>query len=258
MDGLVVTQKDIEEYLNQRSGLTENTRSTYRARLNQLYDLLPQDKTIHRGTIKSIGETLLQRRYSKQAVNIVLAAADGFVVWSGHPEFQAVARYAQDDLPQPELTRTEYQRLLMAAKRLNREREYLLIKTIVLTGSNLPELMALTAEDVKKGKILVGTEVHTLPQPLQAELISYAHRHPGTGPLFQNYRGDALTRTAVTQAIKGLSREAQVAENKCNPRCLRRLYQETQSHYRDMMQSLMDQASTRQLESEQRLIGWAE
>ena len=150
MDGLVVTQKDIEEYLNQRSGLTENTRSTYRARLNQLYDLLPQDKTIHRGTIKSIGETLLQRRYSKQAVNIVLAAADGFVVWSGHPEFQAVARYAQDDLPQPELTRTEYQRLLMAAKRLNREREYLLIKTIVLTGSNLPELMALTAEDVKK------------------------------------------------------------------------------------------------------------
>ena len=64
MEGLLVTRNTIEEYLNARPALTENTRSTYRARLNQLYDLLPQDKIIRRGTIQSTGELLLQRGYS--------------------------------------------------------------------------------------------------------------------------------------------------------------------------------------------------
>ncbi|MBQ7278947.1 MAG: hypothetical protein IJR17_07125 [Clostridia bacterium] len=256
MEGLLVTRNTIEEYLNARPALTENTRSTYRARLNQLYDLLPQDKIIRRGTIQSTGELLLQRGYSKKAVNVVLAVADGFVVWSGHPEFQAVTRYEPEDTPQPLLSRSEYQRLLMAARRLGRERDYLLIKTIALTGANLPEVLSLDGRSLAAGTLCVSGEPRPIPRPLQEELTSYARRHPSPDAVFQSHRGAPLSRVAVTQAIKSLAGEARVEESKCNPRCLRKLYLDTQAHYRTMVQTLMDQTAARQLESEQRLIGW--
>ena len=260
--GLKITPNLIEEYVASRTqdGLKSNTISTYRAKLHQMYDALPEDKTIYRGTILSIADRMREDNYSMQAINVVLAIADSFVTWCGCPELQAVVRMKVEDSIQPEITRSEYLRLLSAAKRLDRERDYLIVKTIALTGANLTELLSLAREDVERGWLMSGAgESRRIPQALQEELLDYIERNDlSTGAIFRNLRdGSPISRIAVTHAVNSLARSAMVDDVKCNPRCLRKLYQETQAGYREMMQALVDQAQERQLEKEQRISGWS-
>ena len=52
---------------------------------------------------------------------------------------------------QPELTRTEYLRLLQVARTLDRERAYLLVKVFALTGLRLGNLHQMTVEAATEG-----------------------------------------------------------------------------------------------------------
>lgn len=261
MDGLQMTVELLQEYLAacRAKGLSENTLSTYRARLTQFYALLPEDKTIRRGTIQTVAEQMRRTGYSVPASNLLLSAADGFVLWCDHPELQSAKRLEAEETVQPEITRAEYQRLLSAAKRADRERDYLLIKTIALTGVNLQELTALTLQDVERGWLTVNHgEMRRIPTALRGELKAFAGRIGATGTLFQTGKGTPLNRVAVTNAVKSLSKPARVDEEKCNPRCLRKLWQDTQAHFVEMMQTLVDQAQERLIETEQRATGWSD
>ena len=260
-EGLQINEELIEAYIGARrsDGLKPNSLSTYRAKLYQLQNLLPEDKTIYRGAIKELGIQMHEEGYSAQAVNVFLATADSFVVWCGRPELQAAYRLKVEDSVQPEITRSEYLRLLSAAKRNGKERDYLIIKTIVLTGINIQELLLLTEDQVRTGWIESDSvDSIRIPEILRNELISYADRNvTDGGPIFRKMReGSALTRGGINHAVKSLAHSAKVDETKCNPRCLRKLYQDTQLHYHEMMQTLVDQAQERQLEKEQRISGW--
>ena len=65
-----------------------------------------------------------------------------------------------------------------------------------------------------------------------------------------------LGRTAVTDSMKQLCRDARVEEEKVNPRCLRRLWQTTQDGIRAQLDRLVEQAWDSLLETEQMSIGW--
>lgn len=257
---LCMTPELIEKYLQARrsDGLTEETIQNYRGKLNKVYNFLPEgSKTIYRGTIRSLAGTSLEHGFSTQATNVLLAAADGFVIWCGHPELQAFMRLERDPVIQPELTRTEYLRLLSAAKSAGKERDYLIIKTIVLTGVRAAELVAMTVEEAERGWVTNGEENRRIPAPLKQELLSFAKRNGIlSGPLFRGNRETCMCRSSVTLALNSLSDIAQVDEKKCNPRCLRRLYQQTQEQYQEMAQTIVDQARERMLENEQRVYGW--
>ena len=259
--GLQMTPERIEEYLQARQGdgLTENTLQTYRAKLNRIYEALPaDDKTIYRGTIQALTDRFSEQGFSNQALNVLLATADSFVLWCERPELQASVRLDRGPTVQPELTRAEYLRLLSAAKTLDKEREYLIIKTIVLTGVTVSEVIALTVEAAQRGWLATGEETRRIPDVLRQELLRYARRNGlASGMLFRSAGGTSISRTYVTRAINSFAEPARVEESKCNPRCLRRLYQETQAKHRQMLLALIDQAEDRQLNDEQRIRGWA-
>ena len=254
---------DAERFLAEweAKGRSTETLNKYRYALELLYQALPEDKTIRRGTLAEWKDELLESGYSNATVNVFLAACDSFLFFMDCREYQLAERMAKDGKLQPELSRGEYLRLLTTAKTLEDERLYLLVKTIACTGLRLNELSEMTVRDVEAGKFVVTFQgarrmVH-LPECLVQEVLAFAERQGiKDGLVFRNERGGPLHRSYITVLISKLCRAAQIPEEKGNPRALRRLYLTTWDGIQSSMQVLMEQAMDRQIEEEQFLVGW--
>ena len=260
--GILMTNEDIEGY---RAALLAKGRTTaaqvYSSILRQLYEDLPVDKHIRKGTLDRWVELLREKGYAANTINGYAIMANGFLDYIGHREFQLSELPKQEDNPQPELTRNEYLQLLQAAKRLDREREYLLVKLFASCDLPVQELRKVTVEAAKAGCLTVessGTRsVLHLPGCLCRELLAYADRqYIGAGPIFLSYRVRAMSRGTIVQSIARLSDEAGVPSEKCNPQCLRRLYKTTREEVEASFAVLVEQAMDMQAEQESIIAGW--
>lgn len=264
-EGVAVTQDGIQAFLAAYEGLdrAEGTVQFYRRKLQRLYQDLPGDKTIRHGTLKKWQESLLQHGYTPGSVNAFLSAANSYLDYIGHREYQLAGQLKEEKAPQPELSRAEYLRLLQTAKLLGKEKVYLLIKTFASTGLFAQELPEVTVEAVRAGKIVCDQnkqkQIVTVPACLQKELLSYAQKN-GTfsGPIFQTRDGRPMHRTYVTTAIRNLCEEAKISGEKGNPKCLRKLYLSTRAGVENNIALLVEQAMERMMEQEQFSIGWEE
>ena len=260
--GLRLTPDDLEAYLDDlsRRGRVSGTLETYRRNIHALYEDLPEDKMVRPGTLRQWQRELLEGGYSPRTVNARISAANGLVSFLGRRDLQFVGALEVEDV-QPELTRTEYLRLLTTARALDKERLYLLVKLFGCTGIPVQELPRVTVEALKEGRVTVrnsGTvQLLHLPDFLRKELLAYARREgTASGPVFHTKSGKPLGRTAVTDSIKQLSRDARVSEEKASPRCLKRLWQSTQDGIRAQIDLLVEQACDRLMETEQFAVGW--
>ena len=252
--GLPLTPEGLEDYLDtlDRKGRSRETLDIYRRNLRFFYDDLPEDKTVRPGTLDGWRQHLLDKGYSPRTVNTRLSTVNSLMDFLGRRDLQSMGTL-DGSQSQPELTRTEYLRLLSTARALGKERLYLLVKLFGSTDLALTDLPRLTVAAVKEGR---GLPV-PLPEFLRRELLDYARAQGITsGPLFQSRNGKPLRRTAVTDGMKQLCRDAQVPEEKANPRCLKRLWQATQDSVRAQLDILVEQACARLLETEQLSIGW--
>lgn len=261
--GVLLTQESIEQFLDacQSRGRVEGTLQWYRRGLNRLYQALPEDKFIRQGALERWREELVEMEYTPGTVNMFLSIANSYLDFVGHRECQLASQLKPKSSLQPELTREEYVQLLRTAKALDKERLYLLVKLFASTGLSVQELPNVTVEAVQKGEIVhfphkVEQRVR-IPECLRKELLGYIRRNGYTsGPIFQNKDGGPLNRTYVSIAIRRLCVEARIPEEKGNPRCLKRLYQNTRSDIENNVAMLVEQALDRVLEREQRAIGW--
>ena len=194
-------------------------------------------------------------RADKGAVNGLLAHMD-------RRDLQLVDRLELQPEVQPELTRAEYLRLLGAARALDRERTYLLVKLFVLTGLRVGEVPHVTVAAVESGRMKAAgpggkTGYRSIPTCLREELQNYLRRTGvSTGQVFVTRNGRPMRRTQISMEIRALSQTARVAEEKCNPRCLRKLYQATQAEIDRSVRLLAEQAWDRMMEDEQLTVGW--
>ena len=243
----------------ERQGCSSETLSTYQRNLKRLYHALPEGKRIGRGTLEAWREQLLESGYALRTVNGAMSAANSLLEYCGHREFQVQDLPAPAADAQPELTRSEYIRLLQAAKMQGKARTYLLVKSLALLGLGIQQLPRVTAEAVQQGRIVMPHKPPLyIPRCLRQELLNYAaERGIASGPLFITRGGTVLKRSAVTAAVQALAKDARVAPEKCNPRCLRRLYQTTRDGIFQNISILLDQAYDRMLENEQLTAGWA-
>ncbi len=249
----------IGEYLEtlRDMGCAAETVKNYRMKLNRLYQYLPEDKRIRTGTLEAWRSALLEAGYSVSTVNGCTAAANGLMVHCGHRELSVEKTLKCRYGIQPELTRSEYLRLLSVARTLGKEREYLLIKVFGSTGLILRDLPRLTAEAVRAGKIRLSASILHIPDCLQKELLDYIRREGIThGAVFVTKAGTPMGRSNITGMIQGLCRDACVAEEKATPRCLKKLYQTTWSGILASVSLLAEQAHDCLLETEQLTIGW--
>ena len=234
--GAELSMETIRAYLADLSGRgrRKGTVQMYSAKLRALYDYLPPDKQISRGTLAAWRAFLLEAGYSPSTVNTHLSAANGLMEYMGRRDLQLVGQLEADKGLQPELSRVEYLRLLQAARILEKERTYLLVKIFALAGIRVGELPQVTVERVRAGRLPVrtGGERRYVPLPacLQGELLDYARRQGLTaGPVFCTRNGKGMSRTQVTEEIQTLCHDARVEEEKGTPRCLRKLYLATRA-----------------------------
>lgn len=261
--GQAITPELIHAFLEemQEKGLLAGTIKTYRAKLESLYHDLPQPKQIKSGTLIKWKERLLAEGYAPRTVNLSISAANNFLAWLGRRDLQLTNMMDLPDDTTPELTRKEYLRLLQTARILEDERVYLLTKVFATTGLNVQELSKLTVESVKEGRLITAPNgskrLIRLPACLQAELSHYIRCNQiADGPVFRTRGGAPLCRSVVTKYIRDLCHDARVDENKGNPRCLRKLYLETQAGIEANISLLIEQAHDNLLETEQLAIGW--
>lgn len=260
---VMLTPESIAEYLAfyQKQGYAEETLQSYQRKLEKLYDDLPDDKIIRLGFMDQWRDQLLAEGYSASSVNGFLSASNTFLKFIGHRGLQAAEKVRPEKAPQPELTRTEYLRLLQTAKLLGKEKAYLLVKLFATTPLNVQELDKVTVEAVTEGRFLtMPSGIKTLvrlPKCLQEELLHFADREGRlTGSLFVTREGKTLNRTYICTLIRQLCQAAQVPEEKGNPRCLRKLYQSTLATIEANVALLVEQTMERQLEMEQLTVGW--
>ena len=253
----------IEEFCTAllEEGYNEDTVDRYGSNLTRLLNDLPEDKCIRKGTLARWQEELLEAGYAVRTVNLFLSSANSLLEYSNLRELQLAAQLKPKAELQPELSRTEYLRLLQTARALGRERVYLLVKLFAATGLSVQELSKVTVEAARAGKVTAGAngvkQIVHISECLRLELLAYAERNGlSSGPIFRTRDGSPMSRTNVTTGIRQLCAAAQVPEEKGNPRCLRKLYQSTRAGIEANISLLVEQAQERMLEQEQLLVGW--
>lgn len=261
--GVPVSQEDIQNFLAVYETLdrAEGTVQFYQRKLRRFYQDLPEDKIIRPDTMRKWQKKLLQDGYAPGSVNAFLSAANSYLDYIGHREYQLAGQLKEEKPPQPELSRAEYLHLLRTAKVLEKEKVYLLIKVFASTGLFAQELPEVTVEAVQEGKIICDQnkykQIVSVPGCLQKELLDYAWKNGIlSGPIFRTRDGRPMHRTYVSAAIRNLCGEAKVPSEKGNPKCLRKLYLSTKAGVESNVSLLVEQAMERMLEQEQFMIGW--
>lgn len=260
---LTVTWEEVCRYLDSLAarGRRRETIQVYRPKLEAFYHFLPEDKRVAADTLELWRAALLREGYSPGTANTHVSAANGLLAYLGRRDLQLIGQLDTEGEIQPELSRTEYLRLLATARNLGRERTYLMVKVFALTGIRVSELNRVMVRAVEEGRVLTACDGRAqyvlIPACLQKELAVYLRRVGITaGPVFVTRSGRPMRRTQVSGEIRTLCRDARVDGDKSNPRCLRRLYQVTQERIRDSVQILAEQAHERMLEEEQLTVGW--
>lgn len=250
------------KYLSEK-GRGQASLQSYRRILMELYRYLPEDKCIGEETGSKWKDFLEKQGFQGATVNNRMSVWNSFMQYLGHREWQFGDFNRESEHTQPELSRTEYLRLLSAAKQMGKEKSYLLIKTLGGAGMRIQELPQLTVEAVRQG--VVELSYHNsrqkrtlkLPEGLQRELLDYAEREGiRKGPVFGSPEGTPIARSNVNYFISMVSRDAQVAAEKATPRCLWKMYQETCREIQANVSILIEQSYQRMLEEEQQVTGW--
>ena len=260
---LTVTWEEVCRYLDSLAarGRRRETIQVYRPKLEAFYHVLPEDKRVAADTLELWRAALLREGYSPGTANTHVSAANGLLAYLGRRDLQLIGQLDTEEEIQPELSRTEYLRLLATARNLGRERTYLMVKVFALTGIRVSELNRVTVRAVEEGRVLTACDGRAqyvlIPACLRKELTVYLRRVGITaGPVFVTRSGRPMRRTQVSGEIRTLCRDARVDGDKSNPRCLRRLYQVTQERIRDSVQILAELAHERRLDEEQLTVGW--
>ena len=261
---VALTPESIDSYLEhlRSAGRVQGTLDSYRRKIGRLYQTLPEgDKAIRRDTLPWWREKLAEEGCSAAGINQFIIVVNGYLGYMDARELQVTDRLESGDEPQLELTRHEYLQLLSAARSLDREQTYLLVK--VFGNSDLPvqELSRLTVEAARAGMISISRrcskEIIRFPDSVCRELLDYAERQGvSTGPIFLTRAGKLIDRTYAAQSIRRLCPTAQVPEEKGNPRCLRKMYQATREGIERNVALLVERAQDRLLEEEQLMVGW--
>ena len=253
----------IQAYLDDmdNKGRSKASIESYRTALAAFYEFLPDEKILDEDTTLQWRDYLRENGYSQRTINARMSIFNSFLQYLGKRDWQYIGQITLPDDVQPEITRSEYLRLLQAAKQLGKERTYLLIKTLAGAGIRLQELPQLTVEALQKGTAKLEhygcQRVARIPEPLRAELLAYAAQQGiSSGAIFITRDGTPLLRSSVWNAINAICKTARVEPAKANPRCLWKLYQSTYQGIRDNIIALTDQAYERMLEQEQLTIAW--
>lgn len=177
----------------------------------------------------------LKVKYAISSANSMLVALNAFLGFMGWTDCCIKLFKMQKQVfcaEERELTKSEYIRLVNAAKQRGNERLNLILQTICGTGIRVSELRFITVEAVYRGKAIVScknkTRIVFIIRELQKKLMRYIKKKGLTsGAVFVTRTGNPVSRCNIWREMKLLCEEAKVASDKVFPHNLRHLFART-------------------------------
>lgn len=182
--------------------------------------------------------------YAPASVNAMLAGINCFFKFQGWSDCAAKPLRLQRrsfSIPERELSRDEYLRLIQTARASGNERLALVMETICATGIRVGKVGYITVEAARAGRteIYLKGKIRTIliPRKLCGKLLRYARRQrTGSGKIFLTRRRNPLSRVQIWSEMKKLCAAAGVMESKVFPHNLRHLFARTYySLYKDIV-----------------------
>lgn len=177
----------------------------------------------------------LTENYAPSSVNSMLAALNNFLSFLKLYDLRVKPLKLQRKIfssKEKELSKSEYLRLLEAAKNKENIRLCLLMETICSSGIRVSELLYITVEAVKYGKVNVRSKGKSrtvfLPLNLCKKLKEYIkNMNIKEGAVFVTKSGKPLNRSNIWHDMKALCKCANVLPSKVFPHNLRHLFAKT-------------------------------
>lgn len=174
-------------------------------------------------------------KYAPASVNSILSSLNNFFAYNEWYDLKLKALKIQRQIfasRDKELTKAEYERLLVAAKQKKNQRLYYLMQTICATGIRVSELKAITVSSIKCGQAAINCKgkmrIVFLPKQLCKMLKKYIKENNiKSGSVFVTKNGKPLDRSNIWSDMKKLCESAGVAKDKVFPHNLRHLFART-------------------------------
>lgn len=190
------------------------------------------ERSIEKKTVLEYKEMLISA-YVPRSVNSILSSLNSLFDYLGWYDCKVKTLKIQKQIfsdKGKELTKSEYMRLLQAAK--NNKRLYYLMQTICSTGIRVSELKYITFDAVKIGQANIHCKgkmrTVILPKQLCKILKQYINeRNIKNGAVFVTKTGKPLDRSNIWSDMKKLCDSAGVARSKVFPHNLRHLFART-------------------------------
>ena len=177
----------------------------------------------------------LTEKYAPASVNSALSSLNSFFIFNEWYDCKVKALKIQKQIfanKDKELTKAEYERLLMAAKQKKNQRLYFLMQTICSTGIRVSELRFITVEAVLRGQAHINCKgkmrVVILTNQLCKMLKNYIKENKIiSGSVFVTKTGKPLDRSNIWSDLKKLCESAGVDKEKVFPHNFRHLFART-------------------------------
>lgn len=177
----------------------------------------------------------LCEKYSPKSVNSMLSSLNAFFTFMEWHELKVKTLKIQRQLftdTTKELTKAEYEKLLITAKNNKKEKLYYLMQTIASTGLRVSEIKYVTCEAVKRGRITINCKGKIrqvlLPKKLCKILTVYTKaQNIKKGSVFVSRNGKPLDRSNIWKMLKNLCESAGVSKEKVFPHNFRHLFART-------------------------------
>ncbi len=177
----------------------------------------------------------LCKRYAVKSVNSMLSSINTFFVFMGWCDLKVKTLKIQRRIfadKSKELSKAEYERLLIAAKDKKNGRLYYLMQTVASTGLRVSEIKYVTCEAVRQGQAVINCKGKIrqifLPKKLCKMLKEYTKaKNIKSGSVFITRNGRPLDRCAIWKMLKDLCESAGVSKDKVFPHNFRHLFART-------------------------------
>lgn len=177
----------------------------------------------------------LIEKYEVTSANSMIASINAFLRFIGRTDCCIKQFKIQKKAfcsEKKELTKSEYFRLVSAAKEEGNERLNLILQTICGTGIRVSELQFITVEAVRRGEAIVSCKNKTrtvfIVRKLQKKLLNYIkNKNIITGCIFVTKFGKPMNRCNIWREMKALCKRAGVPSDKVYPHNLRHLFART-------------------------------
>ncbi len=174
-------------------------------------------------------------RYAPTSVNSIISSLNAYFIFRGWYDCKVKGLKIQKQIfmnKNKELSKAEYERLLMAAKRKKNQKLYYLMQAICSTGIRISELCYITVEAIKTGQAIIRCKgkvrIVILPRQLCKMLKTYLKCNCiKEGPVFVTKTGKAIDRSNVWKLLKSLCESAGVSKDKVFPHNFRHLFART-------------------------------